>query len=148
MDFFNVIFKSLFLVHPHNNRLLCTRRPRTIEEQHKMIECICRNRHKCKLNISIAVMENITINHYTKICFLFYTDFNESSKKQFLSMCTSNSQTPLWSQLYKVPREDFSYILPKCTFKVSMMKLLQYDHEQCYKCDHFEGILKQHNKSM
>ncbi|XP_077083351.1 uncharacterized protein LOC143736544 [Siphateles boraxobius] len=54
----------------HHKSLQCTKThsPKTTKEYHKMIECICRNRQKY---------------------------FNEASKKQFINMCISNSQTPL-----------------------------------------------------
>ncbi|KAK7171077.1 hypothetical protein R3I94_001092 [Phoxinus phoxinus] len=53
----------------HHNSLRCTKRhrPKTIEENHKMISCICNNPQKY---------------------------LNEASKKQFRNMCISNSQTP------------------------------------------------------
>lgn len=117
---FNVIFKSLFLVH-HKNSLQCikSQHPRTAVEYNKILNCLCQNRQKCKLNNFvwkhiIAFVENITTNHYTK--FLFYTDFKGVSKKMIQRMCPeSNSPNiPLWSdgsgQLYKVPQNDLSNI--------------------------------------
>ncbi|XDV19005.1 hypothetical protein PO909_024587 [Leuciscus waleckii] len=52
----------------HDNSLRCTKKhsPKTLEEYHKMVGCICSDRQKY---------------------------FN--SKKQFLNMCKSYSQTPL-----------------------------------------------------